>query len=63
MATRLIPLSPTAAQRLVREFHEDITRATLGAVARREDQLASSVPAIDIAAMRHERLYSRLYMS
>jgi len=63
VATRLIPLSPTAAQRLVREFHEDITRATLGAVARREDQLASSVPAIDIAAMRHERLYSRLYMS
>ena len=63
VATRLIPLSATAAQRLVREFQEDITRASLYALARREDQLASSVPAIDIACMRHERLYSRLYMS
>jgi urease accessory protein UreF len=33
------------------------------AVDTTEAEVASSVPAIDIAGMRHERLYSRLYMS
>jgi urease accessory protein len=63
VATRLIPLRPTAAQRLVRELQGVISRAMVVAVDTTEAEVASSVPAIDIAGMRHERLYSRLYMS
>jgi urease accessory protein UreF len=44
-------------------MHPEIAEATRRAAALTADQLTSSVPAIDIAGMRHERLYSRLYMS
>jgi len=43
---------------------EDRNRAAaLGAEARREPELAASAIAQDIAALRHARLYSRLYIS
>jgi urease accessory protein len=63
VATRLVPLGPTEGQKLLRGMHSEIAEATRRAAALTADELTSSVPAIDIAGMRHERLYSRLYMS
>ena len=63
VATRLVPLGGIAAQRLLRELRPRIRAAALGAEARREPELAASAIAQDIAALRHARLYSRLYIS
>ena len=63
VATRLVPLGGIAAQRLLREMQPRIRDAALHAEARREHELGSSAIAQDIAALRHARLYSRLYIS
>ena len=63
VATRLVPLGGIAAQRLLRELGPRIRAAAVGAEARPEPELAASAIAQDIAALRHARLYSRLYIS
>jgi urease accessory protein len=63
VATRLVPLGGIAAQRLLRELQPCIRDAAAGAEARREHELGASALGQDIAALRHQRLYSRLYIS
>lgn len=63
VATRLVPLGGIGAQRLLRELGPRIRRAAVGAEARPEHELNTSAIAQDIAALRHARLYSRLYIS
>jgi urease accessory protein len=63
VATRLVPLGGIAAQRLLRELQPCIRDAAGSAEARREHELAAATLGQDIAAFRHQRLYSRLYIS
>jgi len=63
VGTRLVPLGGIAAQRLLREFQPRIRETAVRAEARREHELAASAVGLDIAALRHARLYSRLYIS
>lgn len=63
VAGRLIPLGQLALQRLTVEaipFLEEL-RERASAVA--PDELSSAYAYLDLASMRHERLYSRLCMS
>jgi urease accessory protein len=58
-----IPLSPTEGQRILAAC-----RARFGELLRKLDELGEedlfrSCPGLDIRSMRHEDLYSRLYMS
>ncbi len=60
---KLIPLSQTDGARLVYAFaslHKELLERVR--LAKRED-LYRSFPGLDIRAMKHEDLYSRLYMS
>jgi urease accessory protein len=63
VATRLVPLGALATQRLLREREPVIREAAARAEARGERELGSAAVAQDIAALRHARLYSRLYIS
>jgi urease accessory protein len=63
VATRLIPLGATAAQRVLREAQPVVQEAAARAELRGEAELGGWAIAQDIAALRHERLYSRLCMS
>jgi urease accessory protein len=63
VATRLVPLGATVAQRVLYESQPRIRDAARRAETRREHELAASAIAQDIAALRHPRLYSRLFMS
>jgi urease accessory protein len=63
VATRLIPLGAIAAQRVLREAQPWIRGAAIAAERRDERTLGGFTIGQDIAALRHERLYSRLFMS
>jgi len=63
VATRLIPLGAIAAQRVLREAQPWIRDAAARAERRDERALGGWTVGQDIAALRHERLYSRLCMS
>ncbi len=63
VATRLVPLGGIAAQRVLRELQPRIRAAAIRAEARQEHELGGSALAQEIAALRHARLYSRLYIS
>ena len=63
VATRLVPLGAIAAQRCLRELGSCLRAAAASAAVRRECELGSTALAQDVAAFRHERLYSRLCMS
>lgn len=63
VATRLVPLGGTAAQRRLRELAPCIRDCAARAEARRDHELHASAVGQDIAAFRHQRLYSRLCIS
>lgn len=63
VATRLVPLGAIAAQRALREREPRIRETAARAETLAEDELGASAVAQDIAALRHARLYSRLYIS
>lgn len=63
VATRLVPLGAITAQRVLREAQPCIRRAASAAERRDEQTLGGFAIGQDIAALRHERLYSRLFMS
>ncbi|MDJ0751541.1 MAG: urease accessory protein UreF [Woeseiaceae bacterium] len=62
-AVRLIPLGQTDGQRITAELMptciETVGRATLATV----DDVATSTPMVDIASMKHEHQYTRLFRS
>jgi urease accessory protein len=62
-AVKLIPLSQTDGQRLLREccaLFDPLLERLAGLT---EDDLCRACPGFDLRAMQHETLYSRLYMS
>ena len=60
---KLIPLSQTDGARLVASFRTCYSAYIDRALAAEADDLCLSSPGLDIRAMQHEVLYSRLYMS
>ena len=60
---KLIPLGQGDSQKLLRVMHEDILQNVNRALALRKENLSGFAPALDIASMQHENLYTRLYMS
>lgn len=63
VAARLIPLGQLEAQRIVAKAWSLLTQAVKVARSRQPEEFGSTTAALDIAAMHHERLYSRLCMS
>jgi urease accessory protein len=62
-AQRLTPLDHEQAQGIVARLGNDIARLTSAALATDWRMMGSSAPEIDIASMRHERAYVRLFAS
>lgn len=60
---KLIPLSQTDGARIVASFRQRYRVYIDRAMAADADALCLSSPGLDIRAMQHEVLYSRLYMS
>ena len=60
---KTVPLSQMDGQHVLAENHERITGAVSAADALDMDDLGVGGTSFDIAAMNHETLYSRLYMS
>lgn len=63
VAARLIPLGQIEAQHIITNTWPLLHKAVNIAMSRRADDLGSSAVALEIAAMEHERLYTRLCMS
>ena len=63
VAARVIPLGQKEAQRIVAKAWPLLTQAVEVARSRQPEEFGSTTAALDIAAMHHERLYSRLCMS
>jgi urease accessory protein len=62
-AVRLMALGQTQAQTLVAQMLPQITEAWHQVEERDPFDFATSTPMLEVAAMRHETLYSRLFMS
>ena len=62
-AVRLVPLGATAAQRVAHSLAEDVVRVAVKAECACLDDLGGFTPGLDIRAMQHARLESRLFMS
>ncbi len=62
-AVRLIPLKPTDAQRVIQDLRADLLEIARFAESAGMDELGGFTPGLDIQSMRHERLYSRLFIS
>lgn len=60
---RLIPLGQTDGQRLLAAFEPVVTATAVRALATPLDQVGSAAFRADIAAMRHETQYTRLFRS
>lgn len=60
---RLIPLGQSAGQRALAALEPVIEAAAMRALVTSEDDLGSMAIMSDIAAMRHETLYTRLFRS
>jgi len=60
---RLIPLGQTDGQRLLAALEVPITQTAEHALATRLDDIGSATPRADIASMRHETQYTRLFRS
>ncbi len=60
-ATRLVPLGQTDAQRLIRTLTPLCERIALSAQEADLDQLSSTAFLSDIASMKHETQYSRIF--
>ena len=62
-AVRLIPLKPTDGQRVIQHLRSDLLEVIEFAQTADIDNLGGFTPGLDIQSMRHERLYSRLFIS
>ena len=62
-AVRLIPLKPTDGQRVIRHLRSDLLEIARFAQTADMHSLGGFTPGLDIQSMRHERLYSRLFIS
>ena len=60
---RLVPLGQTEGQRLVAELLPLVARVAAEALAAPLDAIGGIAQRADLAAMRHETQYSRLYRS
>lgn len=60
---KLIPLSQTDGAQLLADFYPVIASTMNKVFLASRDDLCRSAPGLDIRAMQHEDLYSRLYMS
>ncbi len=63
VGSRIIPLGQVESQSLIYQTSPLLIEAASIAKRTSRDELSSSVLALDLAAMAHERLYSRLCMS
>jgi urease accessory protein len=63
VAARLIPLGQVEAQRIIAKAKPLLIQAVKVAKSRKPEEFGTMTAALDIAAMHHERLYSRLCMS
>lgn len=62
-AVKLVPLSQLSGQRILYEAFDGLKEAAQAALHVTSEQLGVSGAAYEIHCMRHEKLYSRLYMS
>ena len=62
-AQRLLPITHTEAQRILRSLHEPVTRATTALQHRDWRDMTSFAPQTDIAAMLHEHDDVRMFAS
>jgi urease accessory protein len=62
-ALRLLPLGQTAGQRLLAELLRHLPAIAADVGRQGWDDLASGAPELEIRAMQHETLYSRLFQS
>lgn len=62
-AVKLIPLSQTSGQSLLKDMSSSLEKAILQVNDLSEIDLGRSVPGFELRSMQHEALYSRLYMS
>ena len=62
-AVRLIPLKPTDGQRIIWHVRSDLIEVADFAQTAAMDDLGEFTPGLDIQSMRHEGLYSRLFIS
>jgi urease accessory protein len=60
---RLVPLGQTDGQRVTVALWPVVTRAAEAAEAASLDELATSLPLVDLLSMRHETQYTRLFRS
>jgi urease accessory protein len=60
---KLVPLSQMAGQRILLTLHGEMGLAVARSAGLTEADFARTAPGLDIRAMQHETLYSRLYMS
>ena len=60
---RLIPLGQTAGQRLLATLEQLVAATAVRAVGTPLDQVGSATFRADIASMRHETQYTRLFRS
>lgn len=60
-ATRLVPLGQTDGQRLIRDLTPLCQRVATGAIEADLDDLGSTTFLSDIASMKHETQYSRMF--
>ncbi len=63
VAARLIALGQVEAQRIIAKAKPLLIQAVKVAKSRKPEEFGTMTAALDIAAMHHERLYSRLCMS
>jgi urease accessory protein len=63
VAARLIPLGQVESQRIIRNAWPLLLEATIRARDTEPDLIGTATVGLDIASMRHERLYTRLCMS
>ncbi len=62
-SVKLVPLSQTEGQKIFSELQKNFPKILEKLQSLDESDLFLSTPALDLRAMEHERLYSRLYMS
>lgn len=62
-AVRAMRLGQTDGQRVIAALTPEIERAWAQVKERAPEDFAANAPLLEIAQMRHERLYSRLFMS
>lgn len=58
-----VPLGQGESQRVMMSVYEEISRVAERAASMSMDDMGGFSPMLDIASMRHEDLYTRLYMS